>query len=90
MNVLRTVTSSCKAIKRARKNSKVKAKPVRMIVHVGAGVGKSMTIRAVSNHAENILREPGGDTTKPRVLLHVFAAKAFNLINNIIFIVLLV
>ena len=37
MNVLRAVVSSCKAIKRARKNPKVKPKPVRMIVHGGAG-----------------------------------------------------
>ena len=85
MNVLRAVISSCKAIKRARKNPKVKPKPVRKIVHGGAGVGKSMTIRAVSNHAENILREPGADTTKPRVLLCAFTAKASNLINGITF-----
>ena len=58
MNILRTVVSSCKAIKRAKRNPKVKPKPVCMIVHGGAGVGKSMTIRAVANHAENLLREP--------------------------------
>ena len=37
LNVLRAVVSSCKAIKRARRNPKVKPKPVRMIVHGGAG-----------------------------------------------------
>ena len=37
MNVLRAVVSSCKAIKRARKNPKVKPKPVRIVVHGGAG-----------------------------------------------------
>lgn len=37
MNILRTVVSACKSIVRARKNPKVKPKPVRMIVHGGAG-----------------------------------------------------
>ena len=41
-----------------------------------------MTIRAVANHAENILREPGGDASKPRVLLCAFTAKASNLISK--------
>ena len=41
-----------------------------------------MTIRAIANHAENILREPGGDATKPRVLLCAFTAKASNLIGK--------
>ena len=47
-----------------------------------SGVGKSMMIRAVANHAEKILREPGGDFTKPRVLLCAFTAKASNLIGK--------
>ena len=46
------------------------------------GVGKSMTIRTVANHAENILREPGDDIKKPRVLLCAFTAKASNLISK--------
>ena len=46
------------------------------------GVGKSMTIRTVANHAENLLREPGGDIRKPRVLLCAFTAKASNLISK--------
>ena len=49
------------------------------------GVGKSMTIRSVANHAENILREPGGDVRKPRVLLCAFTAKASNLISKFLF-----
>ena len=49
------------------------------------GVGKSMTIRTVANHAENLLREPGGDIRKPRVLLCAFTAKASNLISKCFF-----
>ena len=40
MNILRTVVASCKAIVRARKNSKVRPKPIRLIVHGGAGNDK--------------------------------------------------
>ena len=41
-----------------------------------------MTIRAVANYAEHILREPGGDVNKPKVLLCAFTAKASNLISK--------
>ena len=41
-----------------------------------------MTIKTVANHAEKILRKPGDDPHKPRVLLCSFTAKAANLIGN--------
>ena len=37
MNVLRAIVSVCKAIKRSRRNPNIKPKPVRLIVHGGAG-----------------------------------------------------
>lgn len=40
MNILRTVVASCKDIVRARKNPKVRPKPIRLIVHGGAGNDK--------------------------------------------------
>ena len=57
----------------------------KLILFLFQGVGKSMTIRSVANHAENILREPGGDIRKPRVLLCAFTAKASNLISKFLF-----
>ena len=48
MNVLRKVVSSCKTLVKAKNNPLVKPKPVRLIVHGGAGVGKSATIRTIS------------------------------------------
>ena len=55
---------------------------VNRIVLQFSGVGKSMTIRAVANHAEKILRQAGGVVNKPRVLLCAFTAKASNLISK--------
>ena len=37
LNVLRKVVASCKSIVRAQKNPEVKPKPLRMLVHGGAG-----------------------------------------------------
>ena len=37
MNALRKVVSMCKDIKRARKNPNIKLKPMRLILHGGAG-----------------------------------------------------
>ena len=85
LNVLRKVIVCCKAIVRARNNPNLKPKPIRMIVHGGAGVGKSMAIRAAALHAENILRKAGDDVHKPRILLCSFTAKAANLIDGITF-----
>ena len=87
MNVLRKVVSSCKTIVKAKNNQSVKHKPVRMIVHGGAGVGKSATIRAMSTQAENILRNAsaGDNPDCPKVLLCAFTAKAANIIGGITF-----
>ena len=40
MNVLRKVVASCKSMVRAARNTSVKPKPVRLIVHGGAGKDK--------------------------------------------------
>ena len=82
MNVLRKVISSCKDIVKARHNPLVKPKPVRLIVHGGAGVGKSKTIHSLARHAERILRERGNNPLHPSVILCAFTAKAAKLIGG--------
>ena len=81
MEVMREVISSCKEIVKARNNPHIRCKPVRLIVHGGAGVGKSKTINALSKHAENILRQ-AGPTNYPSVLLCAFTARAAKLIGG--------
>merc|ERR1712051_495136 len=82
MNVLRQVVTSCKDQVKARKNKKVKPKPVRLIVHGGAGVGKSATINAVEKHVDKILRTKDTGVYQPTVLLCAFTAKAARLIGG--------
>ena len=82
MNVLRQVVKSCKDVVKARKNTKVKPKPVRLIVHGGAGVGKSATINAISKVADKILRNKETGIYQPTVLLCAFTAKAARLIGG--------
>ena len=82
MNVLRQAVTSCKEVVKARKNKKVKPKPVRLIVHGGAGVGKSATINAVEKHVDKILRTKDTGVYQPTVLLCAFTAKAARLIGG--------
>ena len=57
-------------------------KPVRMIIHGSACVGKSATIRAIATQAEHILTCVGDDPDCPKVLLCAFTAKAANIIGG--------
>ena len=82
MNPMRKVLSSCKDIVKAEKYPKIKKEPVRMIIHGGAGVGKSQTIRVMANQAEKILRKAGHHPNRPRVLLTAFTGKAASLIDG--------
>ena len=45
------------------------------------GVGKSAIIKAMSMHAEKILRKAGDKQNHPRVLLCAFTGKAASLIG---------
>ena len=56
---------------------------MRLIVHGGAGVGKSATINAISKHAERILRRQGTSHNHPRIILCAFTARAANLIGGV-------
>ena len=54
-----------------------------MIIHGGAGVGKSMIIKTASLHAERILRKTGHHPNYPRVLLCAPTGKAASLIKGV-------
>ena len=85
MNVMRQVLSACKDIQKAEKYPKIKRKPVRLILHGGAGVGKSQTTRVVAMQAEKVLRKAGHHPNRPRVLLSAFTGKAASLIGKLKF-----
>ena len=80
--VLQEVVGYCKKVKRSRKTNEGRPPPCRIIVHGGAGVGKSAIIRVVSMHAEEILREAGSHPHKPRVLILAPTGKAASLIGE--------
>ena len=82
MNILREVITACKDIVKSRRNIQMKPKSVRLLVHGGAGVGKSKTINAISKHAEKVLRQSGTNQTHPTVILCAFTAKAAKLIGE--------
>ena len=82
MNIMRTVISCCKDILKSGKNPALEQNPCRLIVHGGAGVGKSQTIKAISMQAEKLLRKAGHHPNRPRVLLSAFTGKASSLIGK--------
>ena len=81
MNPMRKVLSACKDIAKSEKYPQIKIKPVRLILHGGAGVGKSKTIKAMALQAEKALRKAGHHPNHPRVLLAAFTGKAASLIG---------
>ena len=83
MNVMREVISCCKDIIKSENNPNHKKKTCRLIVHGGAGVGKSQTIKAISMQAEKLLRKVDHHPNKPRVLLAAFTGKASSLIGKL-------
>ena len=60
-----------------------------LLVHGGAGVGKTKTIMNCANWAETYLRKPGDDPSKPRLLLLAFTGMAANLIGKLSFLLFL-
>ena len=85
LNILRKLIGYCKDVVKATKrgDGKVKPDPIRMIIHGGAGVGKSMIIKTASLHAERILRKAGHHPNHPRVLLCAPTGKAASLIKGV-------
>ena len=83
MNIMRQVISCCKDIVKSDQNPGFELKPCRILVHGGAGVGKSQTIKAISMQAEKLLRKAGHHPNRPRVLLSAFTGKASSLIGKL-------
>ena len=84
MEALRQIVSSMKNVIRAQENHSLLHKPLRLIVHGGAGVGKSAFIKAASMQAEKLLRRPGDDPVYPHVLICAPTGKAASLIGKIL------
>ena len=82
MDAFRMIVSTMKDVVRARENLSLPVKALRLIIHGGAGVGKSAFIRAASVHAEKILRMQGDDPSIPRVLICAPTGKAASLIGE--------
>ena len=82
MDALRKIVQTMKSHARARSNINIRFKPLQLIIHGGAGVGKSAFIRAASMQAEKILRMPGDDPNYPRVLICAPTGKAASLIGK--------
>ena len=88
MDALRKIMSTMKNIIRAKENSDFLNKPLRLVVHGGAGVGKSAFIKAASLQAEKILRQPGDDPNYPHVLICAPTGKAASLIGKLVLLLL--
>ena len=80
--VLRVVVGYCKDVVKSQNNLAHEIKPLRIIVHGGAGSGKSSVIKVVSMHAERILRKAGDKPNHPRILLLAHTGKAASLIGK--------
>ena len=78
--VLKEVVKYCKNISTPQKS--VVNPQLRLIVHGGAGVGKSQTINTCSQWAEKILRREGSNQDLPRVLLLAPTGVSANLIGG--------
>ena len=83
MDALRVIVAAMKNHVRARNNIAIKCAPIRMIIHGGAGVGKSAFIKAASLQSEKILRTHGDNPDLPKVIICAPTGKAASLIGNI-------
>ena len=83
LRILNIVVHYAKQVKKARSSPHEPPVPVRLIVHGGAGVGKSAVVRVITSHVENILRQPGDHPHRPRVLILAPTGKAASLIDGV-------
>jgi len=83
--ILKEVAQFCKDILKAsslKARGTFKVTPIRLIIHGGSGSGKSSTIRAISLHAEEVLRKQGDHPHHPKVLLAAPTGKAASNISK--------
>jgi hypothetical protein len=65
-----------KGIVKAKKGKNKKPNPPHMMVHGGAGSGKSSVIKPLAEWIQDILQEQGDDPNSPRVVLSSFTGAA--------------
>ena len=82
-DALTRVLNYCKDVVKQRSKLTLKVEQLFLMIHGGAGVGKSRTIKAMSQCAEKILRDKDSNPRKPRVLLLAQTGKAASLIGGI-------
>ena len=71
-----------KALVKARKGESVAPTPPVMIVHGGAGSGKSRVIKPLSEWMQEILQQKGDNPENPQVVLTSFSGAAASNING--------
>ena len=81
-NVLRMGITCCRDLVKYRRNHQEKPNPTLLMVHGGAGAGKSTVIHLLSVMMQKILQEPGDDPNYPYVLLTSYTGAAAANING--------
>ena len=82
LEILERVVEHCKMLQKYKKCLDVAIPGLLAIIHGGAGVGKSATIRAITLWAEKILRKAGDNPHYPNVLICAPTGKAASLISK--------
>ena len=72
----------CKGIIKAQKGKNKPPNPPNMMVHGGAGSGKSSDIKPLAEWMQDILQEEGDDPDSPHVVLSSFTGAASANINS--------
>jgi hypothetical protein len=72
----------CKGVVKSRNPNVDYPEPIYVVIHGGAGVGKSAVIRIISKWCEKILRKAGDHPNKPRVLIAGPTGMASAVING--------
>ena len=69
--------------KLAEKNNELLPKSFQIFLSGGAGVGKSFSIKAITEHLKRVLRYPNQNLDQPSVLVTASTGKAATVINGI-------
>ena len=81
--VLSKVIAICKGYLKARSNIALQTKQLLLLIHGGAGVGKSKLIEVMSCWIEKTLCKAGNHPGKPRVLIMAATGKAASIVNGV-------
>ncbi len=81
--VFHKVISHCKKLTRAFILGTQMPSPLHIIIHGGAGSGKSNLVRALTKWAEKLLRKAGDHPNKPRILVTAPTGMAASVIGGV-------